>query len=92
MTTHARRPSTAMPSDLLPWADPYILQLFTEAALAEAQAPTGKARDAGSTCVAGRGEAVAEARFDGDAWAIIMPHSAIARRQRTGSARQLAPC
>jgi hypothetical protein len=94
MSTQVECRSSATPSaDLLPWADPYILQLFEEAELVTRENPAGPTDGASPLCVRPSEAAEIEAVFTRDAWRITSPRrSAIARRRRTESAPQLAPC
>ena len=95
---HSRETEFAMPSlspprfgsasstDLLPWVDPYITQLFAEAELVEL-ATSHQGADAPRSLLAGRARLASD---DGD----VRPaaRAAAARRRRTESAQRLAHC
>ncbi len=95
MSTQAFRHSTvARSADLLPWADPYIVQLFAEAELIQQDENSEQAweespavqRVVGSTTVV-------EAVLTRDAWRITsLRRPSISRRRRTESVPPLAPC
>jgi hypothetical protein len=96
MITQTCRCSTLAPSaDLLPWADPYIVQLFEEAEMVRREEMAdvdGKRRDDG--CVEPCGEpASVDAGSARDPWRVTRPRRlAVSRRRRTEFALQLAPC
>ena len=94
MTNHSLDTAIdARPVDLLPWADPYIMQLFAEGELLEA---TDDAKS-----VAGRDKpelptgvtAASEAVFRSDSWTIRpLRRSAASRSRRTESEHLMAHC
>jgi hypothetical protein len=96
MITQTCRCSTFAPSaDLLPWADPYIIQLFEEAELVhreEISDLTGTRREDGCSVPCGEPASV-DAGGARDPWRVIRPRRlAVSRRRRTEFALQLAPC
>ena len=78
--------SANQPADLLPWADPYIVQLFRE--LAQTDEMTS-----GTDTVVSEGEkATAQAVFAGRTWSITPLRPAGSRTRRTGSEHRMACC
>jgi hypothetical protein len=96
MTTQTcRRPNNARSVDLLPWADPYILQLFEEAELVrrEEAAESDDCLPRGCLSVQSAGPATVEAVFTRDDWHVTRPsRPPVSRRRRIEFALELAPC
>jgi hypothetical protein len=96
MITQTCRCSTFAPSaDLLPWADPYIIQLFEEAELVHREEVTdwnATRREDGCGVPCGQPASV-DAGGARDPWRVTRPRRlAVSRRRRTEFALQLAPC
>jgi hypothetical protein len=95
MTNQTCRCSTiARSADLLPWADPYILQLFEEAERArrEEVAEWGNWTDDDYKTVSVEASGV-ETRNSRDPWRVNRPRRLpVSRRRRTEFALELAPC
>lgn len=92
MTIANRRHRNAS-ADLLPWADPYILQLFAEAELIEAENESQPHRRSTPCSMASCGNADIEAVFAGEVWRVTpLRRVSMSRTQRTAAVRQLAPC
>lgn len=90
MTSHAARSAT-WPSDLLPWADPYIIQLFREASAAEAAGVCQEGRLQSER--RGHEPAFVAPRQTTEGWKIVSPPPAArVRKQKTGFGRRLLPC
>ena len=79
--------------DLLPWADPYIMQLFLEAEML-GDAETPRAAFSPSTGFGRRRpQAEVAAPVNGDSWGINSPRQpSLPRRRRTESERLLVRC
>jgi hypothetical protein len=74
--------------DLLPWADPYIMQLFLEAEMLGDRDVAGSARSGGR-----HPQAVVAGPLNGDAWGVNSPRRpSLPRRRRTESDRLLVRC
>jgi hypothetical protein len=90
------RAQQKMGTDLLPWADPYIMQLFAESEqwsrsglLSEPSARTAERLPE----AAGDADAVVTAQFCSESWQINAPRRpAAVRRRRIESERLLARC
>ncbi len=79
--------------DLLPWADPYIVQLFADARFERDAAEDEPAARRTRAGIAHDAETVAAADFRRDGWAIrTIRRPASSRRQRIESERLLARC
>lgn len=79
--------------DLLPWADPYIAQLFADARFERDAAGAEPAVSRVRAEVAHDAETVAAADFRRDGWTIrTIRRPAASRRQRIESERLLARC
>jgi hypothetical protein len=96
MINQTCRCSTFAPSaDLLPWADPYIVQLFEEAEMVQREESTdlsGTQREdwCGASCSESGSVDAGGAR---DPWRVTRPRRlAVSRRRRTEFELQLAPC
>lgn len=91
--THAH-PIVPAPADLLPWADPYIMQLFAEAELVEQEDIAEQSWDEGPVYREVSPPAnVVEAVLTRDAWKITnLRRPSVSRKRRTESAPPLAPC
>ena len=78
--------------DLLPWADPYIMQLFLEAEMLGDGDEPGSAL-APSTGFGGRRPPEVAAALHGDSWGINSTRRpSLPRRRRTESERLLVRC
>jgi hypothetical protein len=84
--------SPSRPADLLPWADPYIQQLFAEAALMESSADSVHGDRSVPTGLPRGQQATGEAVFSGDAWMIRLRPNLSAHTRRTGSEHWLGRC
>jgi hypothetical protein len=85
--------STAPAHDLLPWADPYILQLFQGLASGEQCETNAASRSRMPLTVTVGQAASAEARLSREDWEITTPaRREPARTRRTEFAHSLAPC
>jgi hypothetical protein len=96
MITQTCRCSTFAPTaDLLPWADPYIIQLFQEAEMVHRVETTDlngtrPEDEFGMSCSEPASVDAGGAR---DPWRVTRPRRlAVSRRRRTEFALQLAPC
>ncbi len=96
MNTQTCRCSNLSPAaDLLPWADPYIIQLFEEAEVARRaemadSVSSGRATDCCESAGHSAKVLVSGAR---EGRRVTRPgRQAISRRRKTESALQLAPC
>jgi hypothetical protein len=85
--------TAAKPVDLLPWADPYIAQLFADAGLVSDAAPSESPlraawQDARAAC-----KASLDAMLPSESWRVKSPRRArLSRTRRTKPARLLARC
>lgn len=85
--------SVHQPVDLLPWADPYIMQLFRESNLLEDATEAVGLAGAGETDVTPGGVATDEAVLTGQSWSIRpLTRSAGPRTRRTVSGHLTAHC
>jgi hypothetical protein len=85
--------TTPQPVDLLPWADPYILQLFRDSHLLEEGTDDGSASLSGQPAVTPGEKASSEAVLTGRSWSIRpLNRCADSRTRRTGSGRLMARC
>ena len=81
------------PVDLLPWADPYIMQLFTESRLLGDTADAAVSPGAGDAEVTLGGRATGEAVLTGQSWSIRpLNRAAGPRTRRTVSGHLMAQC
>jgi len=90
-----RRSNDTRSVDLLPWADPYILQLFEEAELVrrEALAESDDCLSRDHFSVPSAGPATVEAVFTRDNWRVTRPNRPpVSRKRRIEFALELAPC
>jgi len=84
-----------MEIDLLPWADPYIIQLFAESEQWGRSAVSAPAAGTGERLPdqAGSADGVITAQFCSESWRISTPRRPSApRRRRIESERLLAHC
>ena len=78
--------------DLLPWADPYIAQLFRDANLLEEEVAPAQSRR-GKTVSGRNAGATIETVLSSDGWQLSpMSRQRATRMQRSESAHQLARC
>ncbi len=96
MNNHTCRCSKLAPAaDLLPWADPYIVQLFEEAEMLRRAeiAELNSSGCAGDRYESGGPSPEVLLNADRDGRRVTRPgRQAISRRRRTEFALQLAPC
>ena len=94
MTDHSLHANTdARSLDLLPWADPYIMQLFAEAEVLETVDDTESVTCRDKPELPAGEKATSEAVFRSDSWTIRpLRRSAVSRTRRTGSEHLLARC
>jgi len=93
MTSRAARQSSTQAVDLLPWADPYILQLFAEAEMVRHEEDECADWEESTVRVHEAGPASVETVLTHDSWRITpLRRSSVSRRRRTESAPRLAPC
>jgi hypothetical protein len=94
MVDQSHSASTAAHStDILPWADPYIMQLFAEAELLEPGDDSKPSPRRNRVELPSGQKATGEAVFSNDSWTIRpLRRSAVPRTRRTGSEHLLARC
>jgi hypothetical protein len=79
--------------DLLPWADPYIMQLFRESDLLEDAAEAAPSPGAGNADVTSGGKATGEVVLSRHSWSIRpLNRSAEPRMRRTVPGHLMARC
>ena len=85
--------SVHQPVDLLPWADPYIMQLFRESHLLADTTDAAVSSGAGHADVTPGGKATGEAVLTGQSWSIKpLNRSAEPRTRRIVSGHLMAQC
>ncbi len=94
MVNHSHSTSTAAHStDILPWADPYIMRLFAEAELVEPADDAKPSPHRDRMELPSGQKATGEAVFSNASWTIRpLRRSLVPRTRRTGSEHLLARC